>query len=132
MDRNFIPHYGRERCKNMMLRLDIPPLDIHKAIQVKDAWEKFTFCRIYCLSKHRKGAELIPHIENRTNNAVVSATLYKPVELFFGAERNNLFQKCLPKLPKREMKLVEIRKKIAKAYENETTSTWHEKQAEVW
>jgi len=60
---------------------------------------------------------LIPHIENWLNNTVASATLYTPVELLFGAERKNLFQKCLPNLPKGEMKHEEIREKIAKAYE---------------
>ena len=75
------------------------------------------FCRIYCHSNHRKWAELIPHIENWLNNTVASATLYTPVELLFGAERNNLFRKCLPNLPKGEAKHEEIQEKIAKAYE---------------
>ena len=75
------------------------------------------FCRIYCHSNHRKWAELIPHIENWLNNTVGSATLYTSVELLFGAKRNSLFQKCLPSLPKREMKHEEIQEKIAKAYE---------------
>jgi transposase InsO family protein len=46
------------------------------------------FCRIYCHSKHRKSTELIPHVENWLNNTVASATLYTPVELLLGAERN--------------------------------------------
>jgi hypothetical protein len=75
------------------------------------------FCRIYCRANHRKWAELIPYIENWLNNTIASATLYTPVELLFGAERNNLFQKWLPKLPKGEMKQEEIEEKIAKAYE---------------
>jgi hypothetical protein len=75
------------------------------------------FCRIYCHSDHRKWAELIPHIGNWLNNTVESATLYTPVELLFGAERNNLFQKCLPNLLKGEMKHEEIREKFVKAYE---------------
>jgi hypothetical protein len=60
---------------------------------------------------------LIPYIENWLNNTVASATLYTPTELLFGTERNNLFQKCLPKLLKGEMKHEEIQEKIAKAYE---------------
>jgi hypothetical protein len=75
------------------------------------------FCRICCHSNHRKWAELIPHIEDWLNNTVASATLYTPVELLFGAERNNLFQKYLPNLPKGEMKHEEIQEKTAKAYE---------------
>jgi hypothetical protein len=35
----------------------------------------------------------------------------------FGAEKNNLFQKCVPNLPKGEMKHEEIQEKTAKAYE---------------
>jgi hypothetical protein len=35
----------------------------------------------------------------------------------FGAERKNLFQKCLPNLPKGEVKQEGIQEKIAKAYE---------------
>ena len=50
-------------------------------------------CRIYCHSNHRKWAEVIPYIENCLNNTVANATLYTPVELLFGTERNNLFQK---------------------------------------
>ena len=75
------------------------------------------FCRIYCHSNHRNWAELIPHIEIWLNNAVVCATLYTPDELLFGAERNTLFQKCLPKLQKGEMKHEEVQEKISKAYE---------------
>jgi hypothetical protein len=75
------------------------------------------FCRIYCHSNNRKWAELIPHIENGLNNAVASATLYTPVELLFGAEGKNLFQKCLANLPEGEVKQEEIQEKIAKAYE---------------
>jgi transposase InsO family protein len=71
-----------------------------------------TFCRIYCHSNHRKWAELIPHIENWLNNTVASATLYTPVELLFGADRNNLFKKCVPNLPKGEMKHEEIQEKF--------------------
>jgi hypothetical protein len=48
-------------------------------------------------------------------NTDASATLYTPVELLFGAERNNLLQKHLPELPKREMKHEE-QEKTAKAY----------------
>jgi hypothetical protein len=69
-------------------------------------------CMIHCHSNHQKWAELIPHIENWLNNTVASATLYTPVELLFGAERNNLFQKCLPSLPTKEMKHEEIRRKL--------------------
>jgi len=43
--------------------------------------------------------------------------LYTPVELLFGAERNNLFQKYVPNLQKGEMKREEIQQKIAKTYE---------------
>jgi hypothetical protein len=38
------------------------------------------------------------------NNPVASATLYTPGELLFGAKGINLFQKCLPNLPKGETK----------------------------
>jgi hypothetical protein len=79
--------------------------------------ESSKFCRIYFHSNHRKRAELIPHIENWLNNTVASTSLYTPVKLLFGAERNNLFQKCLPNLPKGEMKHKEMQEKIAKAYE---------------
>jgi transposase InsO family protein len=65
-------------------------------------------CRIYCQLNHRKWAELIPHTEHWLNNTVASATLYTSVELLFGAERDNLFQKCLPKIPKGEMKHEEV------------------------
>jgi hypothetical protein len=75
------------------------------------------FCRIYCHLNHRKWAELIPYIENWLNNTVASTTLYTPGELLFGTERNYLFQKYLPKLPKGEMKHEEIQEKISKAYE---------------
>ena len=54
-------------------------------------------------SSHRKQAK----------RTVESATLYTPVELLFGAERKNLFQKYLPNLPKGEMKHEVIRGKIA-------------------
>jgi len=37
IERNFIPHYGREPCKNMMLKFDTPLSDTRKAIDVKDA-----------------------------------------------------------------------------------------------
>ena len=84
-------------------------------------------CRIYFHSNHRKRAELIPHIENWLNNTVASTTLYTPVKLLFGAERNNLFQKCLPNLPKGEMKHKEIQEKIAKAYERMKQRT-HERK----
>jgi hypothetical protein len=73
-------------------------------------------CRI-CHLNHRKWEELIPHIEHWLNNTIASATLYTLVELLFGAERNNLFQKCLPKLLKGEIKHEEVQEKIAKAYE---------------
>jgi len=86
------------------------------------------FCRIYCHSDHRKWAELIPHLENWLNNTVARATLYTPVELLFGAERNNLFQKCLPSLPKGEMKHEEIQEKTAKAYEGMKQRARQEKQ----
>jgi hypothetical protein len=75
------------------------------------------FCRIYCHSHNRKWAELIPYIENWLNNAVAIVTLYTPVEPLFGTERNNLFKKCLPNLPKGGMKHEEIQEKTAKAYE---------------
>jgi len=75
------------------------------------------FCRIYFHSNHRNRAELIPHIENWLNNTVASTTLYTPVKLLFGAERNNLFEKCLPNLPTGEMKHKEMQEKIAKACE---------------
>jgi tRNA(Ser,Leu) C12 N-acetylase TAN1 len=72
------------------------------------------FYRIYCHSNHQKWTEMIPHIENWLNNTFASATLYTPVELLFGAERNKLFQKCLPRLLKGEMKHEQIQDKIAK------------------
>jgi hypothetical protein len=78
--------------------------------------EILKFCRIYCHSNHRNWAELIPYIENWLNNTVASATLYTPVELLFGTEGNNLFKKCLPNLPKGEMKHEKIQEKTAKAY----------------
>jgi hypothetical protein len=86
------------------------------------------FCRIYCHSNHRKWAELIPHIDNWLNNTIASATLYTLVELLFGAERNNLFQKCLPNLPKGEMKHEEIQEKTAKVYERMKQRARQEKQ----
>ena len=75
------------------------------------------FCRIYCHSNHRKWTELIPHIEHWVNKTVASTTLYTPVELLFGAEGNNVFQNCLPKLPEGEIKHEDMQEKIAKAYE---------------
>jgi hypothetical protein len=75
------------------------------------------FCRIYCHSNHRKWTELFPHIEFWLNNTTASSTLYSPVELLFGAERHNLFQNYLPKLPDGEMKHEDIKEKIKKAYE---------------
>jgi hypothetical protein len=74
-------------------------------------------CMIYCHSNYRKRAELISHIENWLNNTVASNTLYTPVKILFGAERNNLFPKCLPNVRKGEMKHKEMQEKIAKAYE---------------
>jgi hypothetical protein len=65
-------------------------------------------CSTYCHSQLQKWAELILHIEFLLNTI--------PVELLFGAERNNLFQKRLPKLPKREMKHEDVQEKTAKAY----------------
>jgi hypothetical protein len=66
---------------------------------------------------HRKWAELVPHIESWLNNTVPSATAYTPVELLFGAERNDIFQNCLPKLPKGETKPEELHEKVTRAYE---------------
>jgi hypothetical protein len=75
------------------------------------------FYRVYCHSNHRKWAELVPQIESWLNNTVASATAYTPVELLSGAERNDLFQNCLPKLPKGETKREELHEKIMWAYE---------------
>jgi DNA repair ATPase RecN len=72
------------------------------------------FCRIYC---HRKWTELLPHIEYWLNNTASSATKYTPVELMFAAERPNLSQNYLPKLPEGEKKFEGVQEKIAKAYE---------------
>jgi hypothetical protein len=41
MELKFSLYCGREPCKNMLLRFDIPPLDTHKAIHVKYAWKNF-------------------------------------------------------------------------------------------
>jgi hypothetical protein len=79
------------------------------------------FCRIYCHSNHRKWTELLPHIEYWLNNTTTSATQYTPVELMFAAERLNLLQNYLPKLPEGEKKLEGVQEKIAKA-KDETTS----------
>jgi transposase InsO family protein len=75
------------------------------------------FCRIYCHLNHRKWAELIPHIERWINQTIASATNYTPVELLFEAERPNLFQQYLPKLPAEMTGEDEIQVKIEKAYQ---------------
>jgi hypothetical protein len=75
------------------------------------------FCRIYCHEHHRKWAELVPHIESWLNNTVASATTYTPVELLFGAERDDIFQNCVSKVLKGEEKREELHEKIKRAYE---------------
>jgi hypothetical protein len=83
------------------------------------------FCRIYCHLNHRKWAELTPHIEHWLNNTVTSTTSYTPVEILFGAERHNLFRKCLPKLPDGVTKDEGVQNKIAKAYERMKQRVWN-------
>jgi hypothetical protein len=75
------------------------------------------FCRIYCHANHRKWVELVPHIETWLNNTVAGATRYTPVELLFGADRKNLFQKCLPQIPTGMTREEEVQEKITRAYE---------------
>jgi len=75
------------------------------------------FFRIYCSEKHKKWAELIPHIESWLNNTVASATGFTPAELMFGGKGPNVSEDFLPKYPERGSVSEDLQTKIAKAYE---------------
>jgi hypothetical protein len=74
------------------------------------------FCRIYCSQNHRKGAELLPRIEERLNTRVSDSTCFTPVELLFETRKPDLFEKILSILPENLPEPETIGDKVMKAY----------------